>query len=152
VPGLISAITTIVIFIVVFVVVYQLGRIFVTRAVESSLQRRDFDETLVRFAVTTTVVVTVVFAVALAATVAGFGTVLAAFAILAGALTLAVGFATQDLIANFVAGVFITTTWQTNNAECQSILILDTKKTSNRRRTPSSRRGLGLTKSLRIPN
>ncbi len=54
-----------------------------------------------------TVLVTAVFAVALAATVAGFGTVLAAFATLGGALTLAVGFAAQDLIANFVAGVFI---------------------------------------------
>ncbi|GAB7120494.1 hypothetical protein JCM9743_29600 [Natrinema sp. JCM 9743] len=48
-----------------------------------------------------------VVAVALAATVAGFGVVLAAFATLAGALALAVGFAAQDLIANFVAGVFI---------------------------------------------
>jgi small-conductance mechanosensitive channel len=46
-------------------------------------------------------------AIALAATVAGFGVVLAAFATLAGALALAVGFAAQDLIANFVAGVFI---------------------------------------------
>lgn len=44
---------------------------------------------------------------ALAATVAGFGVVLAAFATLAGALALAVGFAAQDLIANFVACVFI---------------------------------------------
>ena len=50
---------------------------------------------------------TAVVAVALAATVAGFGVVLAAFATLAGALSLAVGFAAQDLISNFVAGVFI---------------------------------------------
>jgi small-conductance mechanosensitive channel len=107
VPALVSALTTVVVFVVVFVVVYRLGRFFVTRAVESSLERRDFDETLVRFAVSTTVIVTAVLAVALAATVAGFGTVLAAFATLAGALTLAVGFAAQDLIANFVAGVFI---------------------------------------------
>jgi small-conductance mechanosensitive channel len=107
VPVLISVITTILLFIIVFVVVYRLGGFFVTRAVESSLKRRNFDETLVKFAVSTTVVVTAVFAAALAATVAGFGTVLAAFATLAGALTLAIGFAAQDLIANFVAGVFI---------------------------------------------
>ena len=42
-----------------------------------------------------------------AATVAGFGVVLGAFATLLGALSLAVGFAMQDLLSNFVAGVFI---------------------------------------------
>lgn len=46
-------------------------------------------------------------AVSVAATVAGFGVVLGAFATLVGTLSLAVGFAAQDLIANFVAGVFI---------------------------------------------
>jgi small-conductance mechanosensitive channel len=78
-----------------------------TRAVRGSLRTRDFDETLVGLAVSVTVVLTAVVAVALAATVAGFGVVLSAFAILGGALALAVGFAAQDLIANFVAGVFI---------------------------------------------
>ena len=42
-----------------------------------------------------------------AATIAGFGVVLGAFATLLGALSLAVGFAMQDLLSNFVAGVFI---------------------------------------------
>lgn len=107
VPALFSAITTTVIFIIVFVLVYRLGRSVVARAVENSLKRRNFDETLVGFAVKMSVGVMAVFAVALAATVAGFGTVLAAFATLGGALTLAIGFAAQDLIANFVAGVFI---------------------------------------------
>jgi small-conductance mechanosensitive channel len=107
VPPLISAVTTVVLFVVVFVIIYLLGKYFVTRAVDRSLRHRDFDETLVGLAVSTTVVVVAVVAVALAATVAGFGVVLAAFATLAGALALAVGFAAQDLIANFVAGVFI---------------------------------------------
>jgi small-conductance mechanosensitive channel len=107
VPPLVSAITTVVLFVVVFVVIYLLGKYFVTRAVESGLRHREFDETLVGLAVSTTGIVTAVVAVALAATVAGFGVVLAAFATLAGALALAVGFAAQDLIANFVAGVFI---------------------------------------------
>ncbi|QIO23077.1 mechanosensitive ion channel family protein [Haloarcula sp. JP-L23] len=107
VPPLVSAATTVVLFIVVFVVIYLLGKYFMTRAVERSLRHRDFDETLVGLAVSTTGVVVAVVAVALAATVAGFGVVLAAFATLAGALALAVGFAAQDLIANFVAGVFI---------------------------------------------
>lgn len=106
-PPIIGAITTVVLFIVVFVVIYLLGKYFATRAVEEGLRNRDFDETLVGLAVSVTVVVTAVVAVALAATVAGFGVVLSAFAVLAGALALAIGFAAQDLIANFVAGVFI---------------------------------------------
>jgi small-conductance mechanosensitive channel len=107
VPPLVSAATTVVLFVVVFAVLYLLGKSVVARAVERGLRHRGFDETLVGLAVSTAVVVTAVVAVALAATVAGFGVVLAAFATLAGALALAVGFAAQDLIANFVAGVFI---------------------------------------------
>lgn len=94
-------------FVVVFVVIYLLGKYFLARAVERGLRRRDFDEALVGLVVSTTGVAIAVVAVALAATVAGFGVVLAAFATLAGALALAVGFAARDLIANFVAGVFI---------------------------------------------
>ena len=107
VPPLIGAATAVVLFVVAFAVIYLVGKSVVTRAVEAGLRRRGFDETLVGLAVSTTVVIIAVVAVALAATVAGFGVVLAAFATLAGALALAVGFAAQDLIANFVAGVFI---------------------------------------------
>ncbi|WP_227133102.1 mechanosensitive ion channel family protein [Halorubellus salinus] len=107
VPPLVDTITTILTFAIVFFLVYQIGRSVSVRAVENSLQRRGFDETLIGFAVSMTVLVTTVFAIAIAATIAGFGTVLAAFATLGGAITLAVGFAAQDLISNFVAGVFI---------------------------------------------
>jgi small-conductance mechanosensitive channel len=107
VPEVVSAATTVAIFVVVFVVLYLLGRYFVTRAVKGSLRRRGFDDAIVGVAASTTVMIVAIGAVALAATVAGFGVVLSAFAILAGALALAVGFAMQDLIANFVAGVFI---------------------------------------------
>lgn len=107
IPILVSAATTAVIFIIVFLIVYRVGRSIMVRSVKNGLKRRNFDDTLVGFAVTMTVLVTAIFAVALAATVAGFGTVLAAFATLGGTLTLAVGFAARDPIANFVAGVFI---------------------------------------------
>jgi len=107
VPALVGAVTTVVLFVVVFVLVYLVGKYFLTAVVERGLRRRNFDETLVGLVVSTTVAVVGVVAVAIAATVAGFGVVLAAFATLAGALALAVGFAAQDLIANFVAGVFI---------------------------------------------
>ena len=107
VPPLISAATAVVLFVVVFLIIYLLGKYFVTRSVAGTLRRRGFEETLVGLAVSVAVVVTAVVSVALAATVAGFGVVLAAFATLAGALALAIGFAAQDLISNFVAGVFI---------------------------------------------
>jgi small-conductance mechanosensitive channel len=107
VPPIVSAITTLVLFIVVFVLVYLVGKAVLTRAVETSLRHRNFDDTLIGLATSTTVTIVAVFSIAIAATVAGFGVVLAAFATLAGALALAVGFAAQDLIANFVAGVFI---------------------------------------------
>lgn len=107
IPPMISAVTTIALFVVAFVAIYLLGKYLMTRAVEQSLNLRGYDETLVDLAVSTTVVLSAVIAVALAATIAGFGVVLVAFATLGGALALAVGFAAQDLIANFVAGVFI---------------------------------------------
>ena len=106
-PLLFNAVVTVLLFVVVFVVLYAVGKPVATRTVRTALEHRGFDETLISLAVSTVAVVTAVLAVALAATVAGFGIVLAAFATLAGALALAVGFAAQDLIANFVAGVFI---------------------------------------------
>lgn len=106
-PTVVSAVTTVVLFVVVFVLLYLVGKYFLTRVVRDSLKRRDFDETLISLAVSVTVVFTAILAVALAATVAGFGVVLSAFAILGGALALAIGFASQGIIANFVAGVFI---------------------------------------------
>ena len=106
-PAVVNTVTTIVVFLVAFAVIYLFGKSVSTRIVERGLRHRNFDETLIGLAVSTTVIVTGVFAVALAATIAGFGVVLAAFATLAGALALAVGFAAQDIIANFVAGVFI---------------------------------------------
>jgi small-conductance mechanosensitive channel len=107
VPSLIDTITTILTLSIVSFVVYQIERSVSDRAVVRSLQRRGSDERLIGFAVSMTVIVTTVFAIAIAATIAGFGIVLAAFATLGGAITLAVGFAAQDLIANFVASVFI---------------------------------------------
>ncbi|WP_267642761.1 mechanosensitive ion channel family protein [Haloarchaeobius amylolyticus] len=107
VDPVVDAAVTVVLFVVVFAVLYVVGKSFATSTTRSALRRRGYDDTLVGLAVSTAGVVATVVAVALAATVAGFGVVLAAFATLAGALALAVGFAAQDLIANFVAGVFI---------------------------------------------
>lgn len=137
VPQLVSAATTIVLFLVVFSIIYLLAKSVLSGAVERSLRRRNYDETLIGLAVSTTVAVSAVLAVTLAATVAGFGVVLAAFATLAGALTLAIGFAAQDLIANFIAGVFIIqdepftvgdwVEWDGNSGEVREIQMRVTK-------------------------
>lgn len=106
-PALVSAAVKIVLFVVAFVVIYYVGKAVIIRALKAVLDNRGVDETLAGLAVSTTVAVIGVLAIAIAATIAGAGVVLTAFTTLAAALSLAVGFAAQDLIANFVAGVFI---------------------------------------------
>jgi len=94
-------------FVVTFVVVWLLGRFLVVPVVGRLLASRGFDETVWGLVEDVARVVVVALAVATAFTVAGFGAFLVAFATLGGALALALGFAAQDLVANFVAGVFI---------------------------------------------
>ena len=103
----VEAVITIVLFLVAFVLFYLIGKAIFTRMVKESLEYRDVNAAIVGLAVSVTVAVTAVLSIALAATVAGFGVVLSAFAILGGALALAIGFAGRDLLANFIAGVFI---------------------------------------------
>jgi len=107
VSALVDVAVTVLVFVVAFVLLYLVGKAVLTRVVRESLRQRAYDEALVGMAVSITTVVAFVLAIALAATVAGFGVVLSAFAVLGGALALAIGFAAQDLIANFVAGIFI---------------------------------------------
>ncbi|UPV73625.1 mechanosensitive ion channel family protein [Halorussus limi] len=95
------------VFVVAFAAVYLLGRYVLVRLVRRSLSARGFDTAVVQLATTTAGAVALFVAVAVAFTVAGFGSFLAAFATLGGAFALALGFAAQDLVANFVAGVFI---------------------------------------------
>jgi len=97
------------VFVVVAVVLYVLGKLTVVPLTDSLLRRRGVDEharkPLRLLASGVTVFVT--FAVAFA--LAGFGNILLALATVAAAATLAIGFALQDVIRNFVAGVFIYT-------------------------------------------
>ncbi|WP_137287100.1 mechanosensitive ion channel family protein [Halorussus salinisoli] len=94
-------------FVVAFAVVYFVGRYLLVKLVRRSLSVRGFDRTVVQLATTTAGALAFFVAIAVAFTVAGFGSFLAAFATLSGALALALGFAAQDIVANFVAGVFI---------------------------------------------
>ena len=107
VESLVAAGITVAVFVVAFVLLYVLGKWTLPRIVRESLTKRGYEAAIVEMAATVTVVIVFVLAISLAATVAGFGVVLSAFAVLGGALALAIGFAARDLIANFVAGIFI---------------------------------------------
>jgi len=105
--ALISFAVTILIFIVAFVVVYTIARIVLVRLTKGALSTRGFDRKVQALGGSVAGAIALFAALAIAATVAGFGVVLGAFATLLGALSLAIGFAMQDLLGNFVAGVFI---------------------------------------------
>jgi len=94
-------------FAVAAAVLYGLGRLVAVPAFEWLLGRRDVEPTLAVAMVRIARTAVVVTALALAAGFAGFGALLGGSALLGAAATLAVGFAAQDVISNFVAGVFI---------------------------------------------
>ncbi|WP_336034278.1 mechanosensitive ion channel family protein [Halobacterium yunchengense] len=109
VPQYAGALTQFVYFVAAFLAVYLLGRLVVRPLFDRVLRRRDLDEharkplrKVLSFAV-------VFVAVSVAFGFAGYGSFLTSLATIAAAATLAVGFAMQDVIANFVAGVFIYT-------------------------------------------
>ncbi|WP_313694608.1 mechanosensitive ion channel family protein [Halorarum halobium] len=94
-------------FVLAFVVVYVVGRVAFVPLVKRSLSARGFDEGVLGLADSVAGGLVLFAAVAVAFSVGVPGASLTAFAALGGALALAVGFAAQDLIGNFVAGVFI---------------------------------------------
>lgn len=98
---------TTVTFLVGFLVVLLLGKYLLVPAVNRGLKSRGFDEAVRSLGESVTDGIVWLLALAIGFTVAGFGTFLAAFATLGGALALAIGFAARDLLGNFVAGVFI---------------------------------------------
>jgi small-conductance mechanosensitive channel len=96
-------------FVVAFVVVLALGRVVVLPLVDRVLDRRGLDrhaklplKKIANFAV-------YFAAIGIAFAFAGYGNILTALATIGAAATLAIGFAMQDVIGNFVAGVFIFT-------------------------------------------
>ena len=96
-----------VVFIGALVVLALIGRLVVLPIVRRMLDRRGLDEHTQRplLFVSRVVVWFVAFAVAFG--IAGFGNFLVSMVGIAAAATLAIGFAMQSVIANFVAGVFI---------------------------------------------
>jgi small-conductance mechanosensitive channel len=125
------------VFLLAFFVVYLLARIVLVRLVKRALDARGFDRAVQSLGGSVAKAIALFGAVATAATLIGFGAVLGAFATLLGALSLALGFAAQDIIENFVAGVFILRdkpftagdwiTWGDNNGVVQDIQLRVTK-------------------------
>ena len=96
-------------FVLVFLVLFFLGRWLLFPFVDRMLDRRNLDIHAKRPLERLFAGVFFFSAVAVAFGIAGYGSFLQSLATIAAAGTLAVGFAMQDVIKNFVAGVFIYT-------------------------------------------
>jgi small-conductance mechanosensitive channel len=97
------------VFLVAFLVIYVVGRVAILPLVDRVLQARDLDEHA-RTPLRKVASIVILFAaVAIAFGAAGLGNFLTAIATIGAAATLAIGFAMQDVLKNFVAGVFIYT-------------------------------------------
>lgn len=98
---------TVLLFLIGFVGVLLIGRVAFVPAVRRTVESRGFDEAVKSLGTSVANAVVWVAAVAIGFTIAGYGAFLSAFAVFGGAIALAIGFAAQDLLGNFVAGVFI---------------------------------------------
>jgi small-conductance mechanosensitive channel len=96
-------------FFLAFVALYFLGRIVVQPLVRRILESRDLDTHVGRPLLKLTNFALLFLSVAIAFGFAGFDSILTSLATIGAAATLAIGFAMQNAIANFVAGVFIFT-------------------------------------------
>lgn len=94
-------------FLTTLVAVYLAGKFLLMNLVSGWVKKRGLDETIHDVADSVAHVLVVFAAFAIALTVAGFPSFLTAFATLGGALALAIGFASQELLSNFVSGLFI---------------------------------------------
>lgn len=96
-----------ILFTVGFVVLYIIGKAVFLPLINRLIERRDLDEHARRPLIRVSWFLILFVAVTLAFGIAGLGNFLIAFTGIAAAGTLALGFAMQNVIRNFVAGVFI---------------------------------------------
>ncbi|MFC7325212.1 mechanosensitive ion channel family protein [Halorubrum rutilum] len=99
--------TTALRFVAGFLAVLLLGKLVLIPGLRRVVRSRGFDEAVLSLGTNVLNAVVWVAAIAIGFAVAGYGSFLSAFAVFGGAIALAVGFAAQDLLGNFVAGVFI---------------------------------------------
>ena len=104
-----NAIGSAITFFVVAVAVYLLGRMTVVPLVNRVLKARNLDAHARNPLQKITGIIVGFAAIGIAFAFAGYGNILTAIATVAAAATLAIGFAMQEVIKNFVAGVFIFT-------------------------------------------
>ncbi len=105
--GLAGTVESAALFVIAFLAIYVIGKQTVLPIADKAFERRDLDEharrplaKLISFGI-------VFVAIAVAFGFAGYGNFLSSLATIAAALALAIGFATQNIISNFVSGVFI---------------------------------------------
>jgi small-conductance mechanosensitive channel len=96
-------------FVIAFAVIYIVGKAVLLPIVDRTLKSRDLDAHARRPLKKVASILVIFVAIAVAFGFAGYGDFLQSLATVAAAATLAIGFAMQDVIKNFVAGVFIYT-------------------------------------------
>ena len=104
-----NAIGSAITFFVVAVAVYLLGRMTVVPLVNRVLKARNLDAHARNPLQKITGIIVGFAAIGIAFAFAGYGNILTAIATVAAAATLAIGFAMQEVLKNFVAGIFIFT-------------------------------------------
>jgi small-conductance mechanosensitive channel len=104
-----EAIAAFVVFVVALVAIYLGGRVLVLPVADRLLNARGLDSHARRPLKKIVKVVVAFVAIAVAFGLAEYGNFLQSLATIAAAATLAIGFAMQDVIKNFVAGIFIFT-------------------------------------------
>jgi small-conductance mechanosensitive channel len=108
-PALAETLGSAITFFVAFALLYVVGRAVVIPLVNRVFKSRGLDEHARKPLRKLTLVVVVFAAIGVAFAAAGYGNILTALATIGAAATLAIGFAMQDVIGNFVAGIFIFT-------------------------------------------
>ncbi|WP_207588552.1 mechanosensitive ion channel domain-containing protein [Halomontanus rarus] len=96
-------------FVVAFLALYLLGRLFFVPLVRRAFDRRDLDEHAQTPLLLGARLAVLFVAIAVAFGFADYGNFLVSMAGIAAAGALAIGFAMQNVISNFVAGIFIYT-------------------------------------------
>lgn len=94
-------------FLVVLFAIYLFGKIVIIPIVDRFLNRYGLEPHARRPLQKITSIIVVFIGLGIAFGAAGFGNLLQSVATIAAAATLAIGFALQDVIKNFVAGIFI---------------------------------------------
>ncbi len=94
-------------FLVVFVVLYAAGRFLVVPAVRRAVTGSGINRTLAEAVEKVTAAGVIVVALAVAAAAGGFHAFLGGSALVVAAVSLAVGYASQEVLSNVVAGIFL---------------------------------------------